>query len=141
MDSLIFELQIVFYFQLFFSANVSHTPKRGHTGSVDASIVLYCATSHCSYSLSSAEVSLCCGEAGEKEKESARGTSSTARFLFFSSTEYIFIGITIHWGGDRLVLQRAARAGSKGRTTCNVYNKRAVFDVSTSQAHGQSVLT
>ena len=49
--------------------------------------------------LSSAEASLCCGEAGEKEKESARGTmgrgkreerpavslfpSSPARFLFF----------------------------------------------------------
>ena len=56
---------------------------------------------------------MCCGEAGEKEKERARGTSSTARFLFFSSTEYIFIGITIHWGGDRLVLQRTGRAGSK----------------------------
>ena len=26
MDSLIFELQIVFYFQLFFSANVRHIP-------------------------------------------------------------------------------------------------------------------
>ena len=26
MDSLIFELQIVFYFQLFLSANVRHTP-------------------------------------------------------------------------------------------------------------------
>ena len=138
---------MIYVFQVFFE-----TLKRGHAGSVDASIVLYCATSHFLYSLSSAEASLCCGEAGEKEKESARGTSSTARFLFFSSTEYIFIGITIHWGGDRLVLQRTGRAGSKdlrflisspalGRTTCNVYNKRAVFDVSTSQAHGQSVLT
>ena len=27
MDSLIFELQIVFYFQLFLSANVRHTPQ------------------------------------------------------------------------------------------------------------------
>ena len=145
-------------FQVFFE-----TPKRGHAGSV-----LYCATNHCLYSLSSAEASLCCGEAGEKEKESARGTSSTARFLFIS-IEHISIGIwtsaAIHltyfmrekpwgrgWGGDRLVLQRTGRAGSKdfrflisspalGRTTCNLYNKRAAFDVSTSQAHGQCVLT
>ena len=29
MDSLIFELQIVFYFQLFLSANVRHTTKQG----------------------------------------------------------------------------------------------------------------
>ena len=36
--------------------------------------------------LSSAEVSFCCREAGEKEKESARGmTGSPTRFLFFSS--------------------------------------------------------
>ena len=35
--------------------------------------------------LSSAEACLCCREAGEKEKESARGMmGSTARFLFFS---------------------------------------------------------
>ena len=35
--------------------------------------------------LSSAEASLCCGEAGEKEKERARGTTIIAIFIEISS--------------------------------------------------------
>ena len=49
---------------------------------------------HIIKTLSSAEASLCCGEAGEKEKESARGTMGRfpARFLFLSIID-ILMGI------------------------------------------------
>ena len=67
-------------FQVFFE-----TPKRGHASSVSASIVLYCATSHCLYSLSSAETSFCSREAGEKKKrERAGNIVHRALSIFFS---------------------------------------------------------
>ena len=45
MDSLIFELQIVFYFQLFFSANVRHTRATKEIGDVFTQAIL---SSYCS---------------------------------------------------------------------------------------------
>ena len=98
-----------------------------------------------SHSLSSAEASLCCGEAGEKEKESARGTtgrwmrdfpSSPARFLFFRLFISIFIGIPSGslCGGEGKSLKKI-RPGppAYSKLTCRVWYMARISAVTTSR--------
>ena len=95
--------------------------------------------------LSSAEASLCCGEAGEKEKESARGSSgrwmrdfpsSPARFLFFRLFISIFIGIPSGslCGGEGKSLKKI-RPGppAYSKLTCRVWYMARISAVTTSR--------